>query len=136
MTVPPQGQFGPISRFHGPTTGTHIYIYHMGESLMSDDKQLSLLDWTPPSPHRKVIPFPRIRRKEEIRAISRALFGKKDRAAVKAWNDKIAQIRRQMSKAGFDDAIIDQEIESFRSGVQSELDRMAWVDHAQSRPGS
>lgn len=102
---------------------------------MSDDRQLSLLDWTPPPPPRKVIPFPRTRRGEEIRTISRALYGKKDRAATKAWNDKIGQIRRQMTKASFDDTTIDREIVSFRAAVQSELDQMAWAEHTQSRPG-
>jgi len=95
---------------------------------MSHDRQLSLLDWTPPLPPRKVIPFPRTKRVDEIRTIAKALHTKKERQANRAWNDKINQIRRQMMRAGFDDGEIDRQVELFRAAVQSELDRLVWVE--------
>jgi len=96
--------------------------------------QCDLFEWTPPSPPRKVIPFPRTKRLDEIKSIARILHTKKERQASRAWNDKINQIRRQMMKAGFNDTEIDRQIEQFRSAVQSELDRLVWIE--QSRPGT
>ena len=96
---------------------------------------MNLFEWTPPEPTRKMIPFPQDRRKGEISRVAIALSQKKEKPANKFWSDKVAQIRRQMTRAGFAEPDINAEIASFHEAVRRELDRMAVSNDRDSRPG-
>ena len=74
-----------------------------------------------------VIPFPAKARVGKIRRMVEVVTSIGTKKGVEAhWKRSLADLRRQMERAGIDAEIIDREVASFEAAVQSELSRVVY----------
>ena len=93
---------------------------------------LPLFSWSPPQV--EVIPFPCRARVGKIRRTAQQLDENTKRGAEAYWRRTVADMRRQMERAGISAGRIEEELHVFFDAVQRELNRRACSNGA-SQPG-
>ena len=84
---------------------------------------LPLLRWA--SPAAEIIPFPAGKRIGKIRRTAQLVTESTDRAATAHWNRTVADITRQMERAGIPAERVAQELKAYTGAVLTEATRLS-----------